>query len=731
MKLTAVFLAAATSMAAADPGRLVVIGDSITQATAGATTQNGTRSCRWELFRRLHDGGARLRLRRLAQPRLHHQRHAARRRDQSVRADPSRHSVRPRARGHWGWRAYQVAGESAGPTAGKRGSGDITTWTDPAKGGYRADTATILLGINDLGETTPRTSAQVTNDLAVVVRTLQAANPAVRVPLCELLHVSPVHAQYPALNTRTDALNGLLPALGAALSTASSTVTVVSMRNGQPGGWDAAAMTYDGIHPNSAGERYVGGRIADALGAVSLWTEIPLANPGFEGGFTGAGTAACRPNGWTIFGTPNPAAVPKGLTDVSIVAESPADTGTGNAGSSYIIAGAADTGLEQPRADTRQPGRRYMLRAMLYKASSAAGPGDYGLELWAGTQRIAAADNLQPLPMYQTGATGAVGRRLKEFSCAIDSDTLPALLGQPLRVRLVSRHASRYMGFEDVRLDWRPLAAATPAKKTVYILTGQSNSLGATYGDETDKLPGTDPADREVAFWWNNFADAGVSIGDCGGVFTGLRAQQGMYYGINFASNGWFPVTTANTLCETHWGPEINFARTLHHAGRRDIAVIKVSRGGGGNTLWDKASGGHMYAAVTSTVRRALARLDAEGVTYEVAGLLYVQGESNSAAEAAEADVRFLALLDNLRADLPNAARMRGYIGGISIAGADAATTRTRHEALAAARPDRVAYVSLMDLGNEVEPDNLHFRKTAKLAIGARLAQAVLEREAA
>ena len=58
MKMTAAFfLAAATSMAAADPGRLVVIGDSITQATAGATTQNGTRSYRWELFRRLHDAG--------------------------------------------------------------------------------------------------------------------------------------------------------------------------------------------------------------------------------------------------------------------------------------------------------------------------------------------------------------------------------------------------------------------------------------------------------------------------------------------------------------------------------------------------------------------------------------------------------------------------------------------------------------------------------------------------
>ena len=731
MKLAAAFfLAAATSMAAADPGRLVVIGDSITQATAGATTQNGTRSYRWELFRRLHDAG-------LAFDFVGS--HSRGYTTNDTQPDDATNPYVPTHRGipfdrahegHWSWRAFHVTGESAGPTAGKRGSGDITTWTDPAKGGYRADTATLLLGINDIGESTPRTSTQVTNDLAVIVRALQTANPAVRVHLCELLHVAPGHAQYPSINTRTDALNGLLPALGTALSTASSTVTAVEMRNAQANGWNAAAMTYDNIHPNSAGERYIGGRIAAALGAVSQWTALPLVNPDFEGGFTGTGTTACKPNGWTIFGTPNPAAVPKGLTDVSIVAESPADTGTGNAGSSYIIAGAADTGIEQTLADTLQPGRRYMLRAMMYKASSVAGPGDYGLELWAGAQRIAAADTLQPLPMYQTGATGAIGRRLKEFFCAVDSDTLPALHGQPLRVRLVSRHASRYIGFEEVRLDWRPLAASTPAKKTVYLLTGQSNSLGTTYGNETDKLPGVDPADRAVAFWWNNFADAGVSLGDSGGVFTGLRAQQGMYYGINFAANGWFPVTTINTLCEAHWGPEINFARTMHHAGRREIAVIKVSRGGGGNTLWDKASGGHMYAAVTSTVRRALTRLDAEGVPYEVAGMLYVQGESNNAAEAAAADTRFLTLLDNLRADIPNASRLRGYVGGIAISGADANTTRSRHEALAAARPDRVSYVSDLDLANELEPDNLHFRKTAKLAIGARLAHAVLDREA-
>ena len=55
---------------------------------------------------------------------------------------------------------------------------------------------------------------------------------------------------------------------------------------------------------------------------------------------------------------------------------------------------------------------------------------------------------------------------------------------------------------------------------------------------------------------------------------TTLQQQQGGYYAGS----------------STHWGPEINFGRTLYRAGVRDFGIIKASRGGGGNTNWSKSS---------------------------------------------------------------------------------------------------------------------------------------------
>lgn len=73
-----------------------------------------------------------------------------------------------------------------------------------------------------------------------------------------------------------------------------------------------------------------------------------------------------------------------------------------------------------------------------------------------------------------------------------------------------------------------PSASATHLK--LFVLTGQSNSLGTTDGDGADPSPGTDPADREVRFYWHNLANATKSLGDSGGEFTTLREQQGGFY---------------------------------------------------------------------------------------------------------------------------------------------------------------------------------------------------------
>ena len=249
---------------------------------------------------------------------------------------------------------------------------------------------------------------------------------------------------------------------------------------------------------------------------------------------------------------------------------------------------------------------------------------------------------------------------------------------------------------------------ADAAHYKLFVLTGQSNSLGTTNGGEADTSPGTDPADAHVKFFWHNWADATTSLGDSGGVFTSLQSQQGGYYAGS----------------ATHWGPEINCGRMLYRAGVRDFGIIKCSRGGGGNSLWSKTSSDHhMYSHVVDTVNAATASLTAAGDTFEIVGLLYLQGESDSAAEAAIAGTRVKELTDNLRVDLPNAANLHCVIGGIARPSATSDTVRAKHAAIAAST-SYIDYFSNLDLQTSTAPDNLHFNKVAKLKIGGRYAQA-------
>jgi sialidase-1 len=262
-----------------------------------------------------------------------------------------------------------------------------------------------------------------------------------------------------------------------------------------------------------------------------------------------------------------------------------------------------------------------------------------------------------------------------------------------------------------------PAAGAAPAfapgrRVKIFVLTGQSNSLGTT-GDpkETDITPGKDPLDEHIPFFWaNRSTRAGdgpaVQYGDSGGKIVTLRAQQG---------EGVDPL---------FWGPEIGFGRTLAAAGVTNFLIIKASRGGGGNGYWLKGnSDDHMYRHVVATVRQAVQALP-PGTDFEVSALLYVQGESDSAAEAALSGERLRSLAANLRKDLPNAAGMRVLIGGIALGGKSQDLVRAQQSALPAADP-MFRYIDTLDLKSQ-RYDNLHFSKPAKLELGRRMARAWL-----
>ena len=265
------------------------------------------------------------------------------------------------------------------------------------------------------------------------------------------------------------------------------------------------------------------------------------------------------------------------------------------------------------------------------------------------------------------------------------------------------------------------VVAATPVD--VYILTGQSNSLGTTAG-ETSYTPGTHPADSVIGLFWANVSGSAIyppaSYGTSGNLFKPLQMQQGGVGSPYF------------------WGPEFGFARTLYDAGRTNLVIIKASASSGGNTLWNKSTFdtnhnlGAMWGHVSNTVNTALGRLVASNRTFRVRGLLYLQGEGNNDVEAPIAGSRFSLLFSNLTAAINaiypgTATDMRAVISevGASQLYPESRTTTTQQVAVAYSN-NAIAFAGTRDL--PLKSDNLHFPKSSKLEIGARMANCFLGR---
>ena len=167
--------------------------------------------------------------------------------------------------------------------------------------------------------------------------------------------------------------------------------------------------------------------------------------------------------------------------------------------------------------------------------------------------------------------------------------------------------------------------------------------------------------------------------------------------------------------------------------------LIKACRGGGSNSLWDRATfdrdpnAGHMWGHLRDTVRTALAEAGRDGRAFQVRGLLYLQGESNTADDAARSGERLAALAANLR-EVVEEIRPGGCRGMRTIVAEIAAAAGTKpriatvagHRRLADADPS-VTFVPTADL--PLKADGIHFGGDAKLEIGRRMAAAVLQPE--
>lgn len=135
-----------------------------------------------------------------------------------------------------------------------------------------------------------------------------------------------------------------------------------------------------------------------------------------------------------------------------------------------------------------------------------------------------------------------------------------------------------------------------PGLARVFFMAGQSNMLGYGISSELES-PYKDPL-PEVRYWNGaNWVDLRTGFG---------RA--------------------------TDFGPEIYFGHTLNEALPTDtIYLVKFAVGG--TSLWDHwaPNTGIWHTEFVARATGALARLEADGVNYEVSGMLWMQGESDAA----------------------------------------------------------------------------------------------------
>ena len=155
----------------------------------------------------------------------------------------------PDHEGHFGWQISDVV--NGRHSKNGAGSGKLSQWL----GHYDFDIALVHLGTNDAFYRKP--NARVANELSAVIELLRADNPNAIILLAQVIPTSrrPEDAQ------AVENMNSVVPVVVKAMNTKASPVILINHFSG----FDALIETYDGVHPNAAGEEKIAQRWFEAI----------------------------------------------------------------------------------------------------------------------------------------------------------------------------------------------------------------------------------------------------------------------------------------------------------------------------------------------------------------------------------------------------------------------------------------------------------------------------------
>jgi hypothetical protein len=250
-----------------------------------------------------------------------------------------------------------------------------------------------------------------------------------------------------------------------------------------------------------------------------------------------------------------------------------------------------------------------------------------------------------------------------------------------------------------------PLAAVWD----VYLLAGQSNMEGV--GQVSALPPSLRVAQDDVWIYWSGVPE-----------WRGLQPSSGY-------SSGWGEV----------FGPEVLFGRTLADADPdTQVALIKHSVGGTdlaqfwypGESSADLSSMGEGYQVFLETVLEGLAELEDAGQKYRIAGMIWMQGESDACYEGYSADyeANMTHFIERVRDDV-GAPEMPFVMGLIDCMGLCPYRSTVRDAQVAVAvDSETVQVIETEDLGMYPE-DGWHYQGLGMRVLGTRFAEALLGEE--
>lgn len=154
--------------------------------------------------------------------------------------------------GHFGWNIDEII-KGRGFDNGS-GSGKLEEWVE----GYDADIALVHLGTNDAFNRQNNESS--VKELKEVIRILREDNPEVTILLAKLIPAK----LNPGDGEAVESLNEVIPTVVEDMSTEQSPVIMVDHFEG----FDVDEHTYDGVHPNEAGEKLMARRWFEAIRSV-------------------------------------------------------------------------------------------------------------------------------------------------------------------------------------------------------------------------------------------------------------------------------------------------------------------------------------------------------------------------------------------------------------------------------------------------------------------------------